>query len=238
MISEINPNPQVCIIPQNYRGVKDNNIMDMVAMSGYPTLSSRNDYFNSWLAQNSNQINLQMQQEAKNYLVSRESSKLSGTLGTAGNIASGNLMGGFSSGFNTSVNLVSQDINHEYYVKNQLAQVEMQTMIPDTASLSSSNATLIGYDLFENNLFYVFNIKAEFAKRIDKYFDMYGYLTNTLKIPNINNRPNWNYVKLTTSNIIGNIPEEDLISINSLFQRGITLWHNPTTFLDYSQNNR
>lgn len=65
-----------------------------------------------------------------------------------------------------------------------------------------------------------------------------GYQTNELKIPNINNRPNWNYVKTQGINLIGNIPNEDLEIIKTLFNSGITLWHNPSTFLDYSQNNR
>lgn len=67
---------------------------------------------------------------------------------------------------------------------------------------------------------------------------MYGYQTNEVKIPNLNNRPNWNYVKLIGANIIGNIPEIDLLEIKNLFNNGITLWHNTNTFLDYSQNNR
>ena len=119
-----------------------------------------------------------------------------------------------------------------------MAQIEKQTMLPDTANLSSSNATLIGYNLFEKNLFYVFNIKRQFAERIDKYFDMYGYLTNTLKVPNLNNRPNWNYVKTQGLNIIADIPQEDTQIIQNMFDNGVTLWHNPATFLDYSQNNR
>ena len=83
-----------------------------------------------------------------------------------------------------------------------------------------------------------YTIKKQFAERIDKFFDMYGYLTNTVKIPNINNRPNWNYIKTIGSNIIGDIPQEDIQSLKNMFDNGITLWHNKNTFLDYSQNNR
>ena len=65
-----------------------------------------------------------------------------------------------------------------------------------------------------------------------------GYQTNELKVPNINNRPYWNYVKTQGINITGNIPNEDLEIIKTLFNSGITLWHNPTYFLDYSRNNK
>ena len=67
---------------------------------------------------------------------------------------------------------------------------------------------------------------------------MYGYSTNTLKIPNLNNRPNWNYIKTIGINIVADIPQEDLQTIKNIFDNGVTLWHKPTTFLDYSQNNR
>ena len=39
-------------------------------------------------------------------------------------------------------------------------------------------------------------------------------------------------------NLLGDIPQDDMALIRSYFDNGITLWHNPQTFLDYSQNNR
>lgn len=96
----------------------------------------------------------------------------------------------------------------------------------------------MGYDYIDNSIFTRYSIKRQFAERIDKFFDMYGYLTNTLKVPNLNNRPNWNYIKTIGCNIIGDIPQNDLQTIKSIFDNGITLWHNTSTFLDYSQNNR
>lgn len=119
-----------------------------------------------------------------------------------------------------------------------LAQVERQKLLPDNANLSSSNATLLGYELADKNIFTRYTIKSQFAKRIDKFFDMYGYLTNEVKVPNLNNRPNWNYVKTIGANIIADIPQNDLQTLKNLFDNGITLWHNTSTFLDYSQNNR
>ena len=238
VISEINPNPEVQFIPQNYRGDTGDSLNDNASLSGYPTISYKTEVFNTWLAQNSEIINLQMQQEQFNYEV--------GVLQSAGNFA-GNTLGAamkqdvgsaISGAINTGFDLASRDVNHEFYIKNQMAQIEKQKMLPDKASLSSSNSTLLGYDLMKYNIFTRYSIKSQFAQRIDKYFDMYGYLTNTVKVPNLNNRPNWNYIKTIGANIIANIPQEDLQSIKELFNNGITLWHNPSTFLDYSQDNR
>ena len=66
---------------------------------------------------------------------------------------------------------------------------------------------------------------------------MFGYATNKMKIPNIIGRENWNYLKTSRINITGNIPQTDLQEIKSMFDNGVTLWHNPDTFLDYSQSN-
>lgn len=66
---------------------------------------------------------------------------------------------------------------------------------------------------------------------------MYGYKVNEVKIPNITGRTNWNYVKTQECNILGDIPQEDMQTLKNIFNSGVTFWHNPSTFLDYSQNN-
>ena len=207
IISEVNPNPSVYFIPQNYRGQSGNSMSDIASLNGYPTLSQRNDYFNTWLAQNSNIIGLQMEQEQFNYeidaykmgfdIVGNALSVMGGNFGAALNIAESGLTA------------ASLDTNHDFYIKNQMAQKKKKKMLPDKVSLGNSNATLLGYDLMKTNIFTRYTIKRQFAERIDKFFDMYGYLTNNVKIPNLNNRPNWNYVKTIGANILGNIPQED-----------------------------
>lgn len=119
-----------------------------------------------------------------------------------------------------------------------MAQVEAQSLLPDTVNLTGSNATLLGYQKFSQHIFSTFAIKPEFARKIDKYFDMFGYATNELKIPNINNRPTWNYVKTLNCNINGNIPQADLAEIKEIFNAGITLWHSTSNFKNYYANNR
>lgn len=101
-----------------------------------------------------------------------------------------------------------------------------------------NGTTLLGYNLFANSMFTTYAIKPEFAKMIDDYFSMYGYATNRVKVPNLTSRPNWNYIKCVGANILGGIPDEDLLNIRNLFNNGITLWHNPNTFLDYNQPNK
>lgn len=236
-MSEINPSPEVQFVPQNYRGATGDSLADNASLNGYPTISYKNDVFNSWLAKDASIVNLQMEQDAKSYELSQNSTML-GMLGNVASMVSGNVVGGYLGLAQNGANMAKNLIDYEGKIKMQMAQVEKQKLLPDNATLSSSNATLLGYNLFNQNIFTVYNIKSQFAQRIDKYFDMFGYLTNNLKMPNLNNRPNWNYVKLTEANVVGNIPQEDLQGIKNIFLNGVTLWHNTSTFLDYSQNNR
>ena len=254
LISEVNPNPSIYFIPQNYRGANGNSMSDIASISGYPTLSSRNDYFNSWLATSMPTMKNNLAQTQSSYNVNRLGTGIQGALGgasTIGNMVNSSqkenttgmdmanaVTGLVSNSLSAAQNIVNQDINYEYYVKGMLAQIETQKMLPDNANLSSSNATLIGYNVFDKNIFSRYTIKNQFAKRIDKYFNMYGYETDELKIPNLNNRPNWNYVQTIGINITAPIPQLDLLQIKAMFNDGVTLWHNPNTFGDYSQNNR
>lgn len=237
IMSEVNPNPTILFVPKNYRGSNGDNLSDIVTLNGYPTLSSKNDFYNSWLAQNSEIISLNMQQEQFNYEIGAYQTALNSMSNIISQASKGDL-GALGTGANLGFELAKQDVNHDFYIKQQMAQIEKQKLLPDKVNMASSNSTLIGYGLIDKNIFTRYTIKKQFAERIDKFFDMYGYLTNNVKIPNLNNRPNWNYVKTIGSNIIGDIPQEDIQTLKNIFDNGITLWHNKNTFLDYSQNNR
>lgn len=80
-------------------------------------------------------------------------------------------------------------------------------------------------------------IRKEFARIIDDYFDKYGYATHRVKVPNINTRPAYNYVKTINSSVTGNIPVDDLSKICSILDNGVTFWKSPNNVGDYSINN-
>ena len=91
-----------------------------------------------------------------------------------------------------------------------------------------------------NKITFRFNwmsIRQEAARRIDLFFDMYGYKVNRLGNVLTNTRSNWNYIKTIDVNITGDIPENDIQILKSLYNRGFTIWHTTTHFLDYSQTN-
>ena len=84
---------------------------------------------------------------------------------------------------------------------------------------------------------YQYCIRAEYARKLDRVFSAIGYRTDEMKIPNVVGRRNWNFVQTQSVAIEATIPQVDLQTIKDMFNRGVTFWHDPATFLDYSQNN-
>lgn len=79
--------------------------------------------------------------------------------------------------------------------------------------------------------------KPEFLAMVDNYFTQYGYYVHELKTPQYKSRPNHNYIETRNCDIIADMPQEDAVELRKLFDAGLTVWHNPATFGDYSPNN-
>lgn len=109
--------------------------------------------------------------------------------------------------------------------------------IPNQAQGNVNGGDVIASSNNMGFYFYKMCMRKEYAKICDDYFSMFGYKVNTLKIPNITGRTNWNYVKTIGCNFEGDIPQIYLDKIKEIFNTGITLWHNANTMLDYSQSN-
>ena len=246
LISEMNPNPSPTFIPKNYKGSTGENVSEAVKCSGYPNISWISDYFSGWMAQNSGLVNFNLGRTEAEYELGvgqKAINYMSNSIGNAMGLVTG--AGGGSNFIGESLNLAYSTWagrkTTDMDIENQMLQVEKQKMLPNKSTIGTS-AGIIGYGYMNSDVFTRYTIKSQFAERIDMFFDMYGYKTNKLKIPNINNRPNWNYVRTIGCNILQKsgsaVPQEDLQEIKSLFDNGITFWHNTNTFLDYSQNNR
>ena len=118
-----------------------------------------------------------------------------------------------------------------------MSEVYQHALTPYTARGNTNGGdinTCSGRNCFS---FYKMCIKQEYARIIDDYFSMYGYKVNSVKIPNVTGRSTWNYVKTIDCNITGNIPQQDLQEIKNIFDNGVTFWHSPYTFLNYSATN-
>ena len=81
------------------------------------------------------------------------------------------------------------------------------------------------------------SIKSEYAKIIDKYFDMFGYKVNMLKVPNKNHRARYWFTKTIDVNINGAIPNDDLQQIKNCYNNGITFWRSDSEVDNYNVTN-
>lgn len=122
-------------------------------------------------------------------------------------------------------------------VVNSIHELESHKRMPDQAKgdITSGDVNMGMHKMGFS--FYRMTIRYEYAKIIDDFFSMYGYKVNSVKTPNITGRRNWNYVKTIRGKIHGYIPKEDLNTISGMLDNGVTFWHSPSTFLDYSQTN-
>lgn len=68
-------------------------------------------------------------------------------------------------------------------------------------------------------------IKPEYAYKLSRIFKMYGYKSNDLKVPNLNTRPYFNYIKTINANIQGSMSSPELRALKDMFNNGLTLWH-------------
>lgn len=180
-----------------------------------PVCAWNTDYYTNWLTQNGINVG-----------VGLASGLASGLLGAGVGAATGNVVG-------TASSLIGIGAT----IGNTLGEIRRAETTPPQAH-GDTNTGDFNYAFLRNSIsFYQMSIKPEMARIIDNYFSAYGYQVNRIKIPNITGRRNWNYVKTQGCYIEADIPQTDLEEIKGLFNRGITFWHNPATFADYSQNN-
>lgn len=207
------------LAPVNYKHhgtaqVPTENFTYALTGAKYPVCAWNSDYYTNWLAQNTGNIQAR--------LISGVVGSLgSGTLYSGGNVGMGVAMVG--------LNLVQNSIS-------AFAEDAKAKIMPDQAH-GNANCSDVNFAWHRFFTAQPMSVRAEYARIIDEFFSKFGYKINRVKNMNITGRTNWNYVKTIECYIRADIPQEDLIEIQSMFNNGITLWHNPATFGDYSQNN-
>lgn len=212
----IAPDAVVKLTPLNYKNVDVNND-ESLAMTNFPVCSWNNDTYKMWLAQNANQQNLGLAMSGLK-IVGGVGAIVGGAIATG---ATGGAAGALGiAGVSSGIGLISSGATG---IASQLAQrADMEIQPPQSrGTISGSHNVSCGLQNFD---FYHRTIDAYHAEMLDNYFTMYGYACRKVKVPNISARPRWNYVKTIGSNVTGNICNEDIKLINSIFDKGVTFW--------------
>ena len=208
------PGCSIKAIPKNYKGQASNTLEGLNA-GKYPLCSWPNDLYTNWLTQNA--VNIAIDGAYKiGGLAAGAVMSISGVGTPAGEA----LVAGSVMGIADSVKTIYQ---------HSFSPVQAEGDVNSGDITFSTKKT--GFEAHKCQ------IREEYARIIDNYFSMFGYKVNTLKTPAFETRLNWNYIKTNGLNITGDIPQSDMQKIKDIFNNGITFWHNPTTFLDYSQSN-
>lgn len=217
-------NPQVVLVPTNYKGVPTNYDEKMV-LSGFPQLSFNTDSFKAWLAQNASGL-------AVNGLSTALSTQTA--VASAGISAWGatSLTTLASAGLSATVAPIAGGIA----VAGMLSQVYQHAIMPRQAHGGTGAQTMAAIGLLDFAFMHK-HITPEFARIIDDYFTMYGYATHRVKVPNTAVRPHWTYTKTAGCVVTGSIPCDDMRKICGIYDKGITFWRNGANVGNYSLDN-
>lgn len=129
-------------------------------------------------------------------------------------------------------------------IARTLAQKQIAKDTPDQTHIQNYAASINWLQDRLGFTFYDIGITGEMAEIIDSYFEMFGYATHKLKVPNFVNggRPNWDYIKMQNAQInpqtgTHGIPSEAISQIQEIFNNGITLWAQLADVGKYNLNN-
>ena len=223
---------QIRITPSNYKNTDlDGGYVWSSTASTIPLLSWNSDYYLNWQAKNGFKSGYNSSSSyVSDYMSAGQDVSAATAAGNLGDVVTPeNAMTGISKTLSTFGQMFSS-------IMSEVSGGYSASITPD-----ETRGTVTGdltYSLGKNSFVgYKMSIKAEVARMIDDYFSMYGYRTDRVKVPNVYGRKYWNYVHTVGANIEGNVPQADMDEIKGLFDRGITIWHDPAHYLDYTQNN-
>ena len=208
----LTPGCSVRMVPLHYNGV-DRNDDEGINLGKYPILNWTSDVYTNWLTQNG--VNIAINVISGIGQIAAGAAIAAGTGGLGAAVGGGSIVGG-----------VTQ-------IANTISQVHQQSFSAPQAKGNLNAGDVVTASDQNDFHFYDMTIKAEYAKIIDEYFDMYGYKCHRVKIPENAHRASYWYTKTVDANIIGNIPQEDLQVIKDCYNRGITFWRTTASFRNY-----
>lgn len=211
MSFSVGASPEAVINPVKYKGVQGENINEGLTCKDFPQCAYATDTFRAYVAQNAGRLSAEVATAYGNWTQNRQSPSP---------LISGNANLGLASN-----------------IANILGRLHDVSVLPP--QVRGSGASYINYTKNQVGfMFYKYKIRREFAEIIDGYFNMYGYATHKVKIPNTNSRPHWNYVKTVGCVLTGSLPADDVAKICSIYDRGITFWKYGSEVGKYSLDNR
>ena len=230
------------IIPQNYKGISGDNINEKMVYKGCPQNSWSTSLWESYLAQNGGIIPV------------LSADYVTPTVDVMTSVANNSLKFDTTRAKLDEALLGRKHISADTYERERMGRegnLTSSSVVARTIAYMGSNIAkrLMGNQAkgnYNGDIIYgagmhdfyfgQMSITLEFAQRLDEFFDLYGYKTNRVKVPNISSRAHWNYIKTVGLNMEADIPEESAKAIIDIFENGIRFWKDPTDKCIYTQS--
>lgn len=249
--------PECVLYPLDYRGVAKYYDHALV-LTGYPTVPWIGDTYKAYMAMNRNQIENAIFTQGANGVMNTVSAFLGGAMtvnnaadmlqaakadaSNAGKTVSQTTktglrqqaMGGIFSAIGTAGTSIVDYMTSVWQVEAKLKDVS--NIPPNVGGLSGAGSVTNALSRFDYSAYYMC-VKPEYAEIVDKFFDMFGYNTCTVKVPNTHSRPHWNYVKTIGCEIQGFLPQEAANIIKAVYDKGVTFWKNGDEVGNYTLDN-
>jgi hypothetical protein len=112
-----------------------------------------------------------------------------------------------------------------FQLQSQAAKQQDIANVPPSISKMGSNTSYTLGNKYNGVFIIKKQIKVDYQKKLEDFFNVFGYKKNEVKLPNFHTRQYWNYVQTSGCVITGNFNNEDLQELKSVFDNGVTLWH-------------
>lgn len=176
-----------------------------------------NDYLAAFLQGNRNSIENQKNSVMWNGIMGA----LGGSIGGVASATTGNAIGVASSATGIATGAGNTVLQLQAI---EAKQQDISNIPPQIVKMGSN--TSYDYGNNYNGVFFMKKqIKPEYRKILSDFFNMFGYKTNEVKVPNFHTRRYWNFIQTSSCVITGNLNNEDLQELKNIFDSGVTLWH-------------
>ena len=110
-------------------------------------------------------------------------------------------------------------------IAGEMAKQKDLRLLPDNIRNQGNN---IEFDYITNRFRYkmeYFEITPDVKQRLFKYFMRFGYKSNEFKVPNLNSRYYYNFIKTIETTIFASLNNSIINQLKEIYQRGVTFWH-------------
>lgn len=231
------PNPEGYVYPKEYKGLVDNKD-EGISVNNFPRCAFTIDTYKAWLAQTANSRTIQALS-----IAGQIGMGVAGSLALGG-VGGGALMAGTEGGAllaqSEATNAISMGSNALGNLNKAFSMIAQDRDMSVKGQRAVGNVNTSWMSANNENTIHIQCLcaKPSNLKIIDDYFNKYGYAIHRLFVPNIKNRPHWNYIKTVGCSVKASLPASLVEQINSIHDNGITFWKNLDSIGNYSLDNR